>query len=335
MNLKYYRKRIAIVVVLFTFIPVLLFAGVFYRQIYNDRIDYHLAINEKYMNAKVEILQDEIIQKSKIVKNISQNLNALSNQSGKSNDDVLSDFLRRNNDFSNISILSDVALAELVENKFETRSVKTEIDIQYYIKDSFQLFITYPFENDEEGLEYVLAEFPIDGIVKWFTEFAPDTYIVVVSEDEMIYKSQELEGLDFDKLNHITNEISILEVADERHYFSLKNDVSDYNMSFYILKKDSTIDVFRSLYMDYIMKIMFMIILSAAVTFVISLKLNYPFNKVKNAARAIINGDYDAKVDNVDDELLSLNLSFNEMALLHQEKNEEFVQYAMTMLEKK
>lgn len=64
------------------------------------------------------------------------------------------------------------------------------------------------------------------------------------------------------------------------------------------------------------------------------MRINYPFEKVKRVAKAIIDGEIDAKVENVDDELLNLNLSFNRIAHLHQEKNEEFVQYAMTMLEK-
>lgn len=332
--MRYYRKRIAIVVVLFTFIPALLFAGIFYRQIYNERISHHLSLNEKYMTAKVHMLQEEIIQKSKLVKSIALNLNALSLQSGKSTDIILLEFLQKNSEFININLLDREDLSKFLEINFDKRTVKTDDNIHYYITEDYQLFIMYSFENKGQARKYVVAEFRIEDIVNWFTEYAPDTYIVVVSEDEIVYKSQAIKALELWELDSVGQDISVLKIGEQENYFSLKKDVLDYNVSFYILKIDSTTDVFRSFYMDYILKIVFMIILSAAVTFVISLKLNYPFNKVKNAAHAIINGDYDAKVDNVEDELLSLNLSFNKMALLHQEKNEEFVQYAMTMLEK-
>ncbi len=334
MKLKYYRKKIAIIVVLFTFIPVLLFAGVFYRQIYNERISYHLSINEKYMNSKVDILQEEVIQKSSIIEKFADDLSELRGEKEENIAMAFSDFLQKNPEFISLKIMNEENLAELVESISVNRTIEAGKQIQYYLSEKFELFITYPLMGQESALEYIVAEFSISNVVNWFTEYEPDTYILIISGEETVYKSPEIMDVENETIKTIGSNISILEISDGRKYYGVKNKSSTDGMSIYVLNNDNTIDLYRSLYMNYILKIIFMVLLSAAVTFIISLKLNYPFNKIKSAARAIINGDYDAKVDNVDDELLSLNLVFNEMAVLHQEKNEEFVQYAMTMLEK-
>lgn len=324
-------------VVLFTFIPALIFVGVFYRKTYKERISYHIAENEKYMLTKLEVLEDDLLHKGKIIENLSKSIGRLSEQSGKTREAVFEGFLKRNPDFKAIRIVSDEEMCRLFNLNQVEKSTSAIETIHYYLGSENVLFMSYPIRVEAGLQEALVSSISIKKIVNWFTRIATSTYITVVSDGVIVYNSAP-----FDKeenklqiLDDVSESISLLKIGDEnKNFYGLKREIPVYNMTIYIFREDDSIEVFRSFYFDYVIKILVMVLLSALVTFVISLKINYPFNTIKKAAEAIINGDYDARIENVQDEILSLNLSFNKIALLHQEKNEEFVQYAMTMLEK-
>jgi len=325
MNKKYYRKKIAIIVVLFTFIPVLLFAGIFYRQVYNNRVQYHLAENEKFMTNKATIIERELIQYITIVRNIATHIETPDKEVNIDRQEMLDSILKKNMEFLSLKIIDGLPSEFAYEGD--------QMDFRF--GSNKQLILTYPLDVSREIKEYLIAEISIERSVNWFTEFAPNTYIAMVNRERIIYASDEIKDVTLALLGSVSEDISLSKLTDNKEdFYGLKYSIPEEGISFYVFKKDNMIEVFRAFYIDYILKIVLMLLLSSVVTYVISLQLNYPFNAIKKAAKAIIDGEYDARIDNVEDELLNLNLSFNKMALIHQEKNEEFVDYAMVMLEK-
>ena len=318
MSEKYYRKKIAKVVVLFTFIPALIFASIFYRHTYESRMNDYLNENKDFMMSKSVILSNEVINRK--LKQLASEIIVVKDIDEKK--DLLDAFVK-----GNPHVLS--------AKSYTTYQEWDGDELHYYMNDPYTLIIECSRE-ELTGLQYVVSiEMTIENKVNWFTENAKDTYFSIVSGDEILYISPELATLSEDDLKLTSDELTLVSIGDDRqNYYCLKRHFPNDNLSVYIFRADTTSILIKEFYKDYILKILFMLIISMLVTYFISLRLNYPFEKIKRAAEDIIAGDYDSKIENIDDELLNLNLSFNKMADLHQEKNEEFVQYAMTMLEK-
>jgi PAS domain S-box-containing protein/putative nucleotidyltransferase with HDIG domain len=320
MGEKYYRKKIARVVVLFTFIPALIFASIFYRHTYENRMNDYLNENKDFMMSKSVILSNEVIDLNRKLRQLVPELIATNDMEKRAH--LLNAFVNHSP-----KVLSAKSYSE--NQKWD------EHDIHYYVSDLYTLRIECTWE-ELTGLQQVISiETSIENQVNWFTVNAKDTYFAMVSEDDILYISPELGSLSEYDLKLTSDELTLVSIGEERkNYYCLQRYFPNDNLRVYIFRADTTSVLIKEFYKDYIIKILLMLIVSMLVTYFVSLRLNYPFEKIRRAAENIIAGEYESKIENIDDELLSLNLSFNKMASLHQEKNEEFVQYAMTMLEK-
>lgn len=330
MKEKYYRNRLGITVILFTFIPVIIFAGLFYRQVYDKRVECHIAENEMRMHTEVDALKNEIIRQSNLIVKLSKTLSFSDDSFSK-----LGNLEKKYIDFQSIVVEDQADYDKIFSQELKVNSVHGEGVPLYHMDSNGILFIAYPIDEMKENQRYLVGQIDTTSIVNWFTGMAPDVHVSVFANGELLYETNMVKGMDdsvYDMISEIPDTIRFS--GDNRTYIAFKELLPEYNTEIYVFREDKTIDFYRGLQREYLVKIFFMILISALVTYFVSLKLNHPFVNIKMVAKKIIDGDYDATIENVEDELLSLNLSFNKIANTHREKNEEFVQYAMTMLEK-
>lgn len=320
MEKKYYRKKISRVVVLFTFIPALLFASIFYRHTYESRMSDYLNENKEFMMSKGMILSNELSVLNRKLEALLPQLIEAKDRTKRSK--LLDTFVK-----GNANVLSAKSYVTYKERDSQT--------IHYSIKEPYRLTIEYEWK-ELTGLQKVISlELSVENQVNWFTENAKDMYFSIVSDGEVLLSSPDLPSYTDKELKTSSTELISITLGEEKEkYYCLQRDFPNDNLSVYIFRADRTSILIKEFYRDYIMKMLFMMGVSMMVTYFVSLQLNYPFEKIRRTAENIIAGHYDSKIENINDELLSLNLSFNKMAALHQEKNEQFTEYAMTMLEK-
>lgn len=255
MGLKFYKKRIAFVVVLFTFVPVLFFASVFYGQLYDQRMNYHLSENEQFMQGKIQVLQDEIMSKNRIIRNLAQNIETIHITSHQSPLEIINLFKKRHPEFVSLTL-------ESVE---ESQRHK---DIAYYVSEDKTLFIHYPVEHSEKNQEIIVAGVSVNETVNWLTESVNDVKIAIVSDGKIIYKTDDLKQLTEVTLSSIGEKASLVYLGPNSiPYYSMMRKTPNANMIFYIFRKDLITNDFRQFYIDYIMKILLMIFISIGVTF--------------------------------------------------------------------
>lgn len=330
MKEKYYRNRIGITVILFTFIPVMIFAGLFYRQVYAKRVECHLAENEMRMQTKVDTLKNEIIRQSNLIVKLSETL-SFSDESYSKLDNLEKKYIN----FQSIAVEDEAGYYEIFRQELNSNRVHRVGYPFYHVDNNGMLFIAYPIDGLKEEQKYLVGQIDTIDTVNWFTNIAPDIHVSVFANGVSLYETNMIKGMDENVYDMISETPDTIKLSgDHRTYIAFKELLPEYKAEIYVFREDRTIELYRALQREYLAKVFFMILISALVTYFVSLKLNHPFVNIKLVAKQIIDGDYDAKIENVEDELLSLNLSFNKIANTHKEKNEEFVQYAMTMLEK-
>lgn len=334
MNEKYYQKKIALIIVLFSFIPVLLFASFFYRQTYNERIEHDLKGNETQMHIKFGILEDDLVYKSQLINELAESIEVKVASEGISEGEFLKKIQKQNPDFDLLKVLSPREFCDLFQLEWDGIALTKQGVPFYQLDEDNYFYIAYPIYENRHERRFLVGKISVEHTVNWFKELAPNTSILAFSNDKEFFRSSVLANVGPSQIKQIGEDVSLVRVTDKKIYIAFKKYLPAYSATFYVFKENSSFDVYRTLYRDYILKIMVMILVSTLVTYFISLRINYPFNNIKKVAKRIIDGDYEAKIENVEDELLNLNLSFNKMADLHREKNEEFLQYAMTMLEK-
>ncbi|MBN2898598.1 MAG: HD domain-containing protein [Clostridia bacterium] len=319
MSTKYYRKRIGMIVILFTFIPVLIYSGIYRNATYKERIEEHLSENALEMQNKVMILEEEVVRRANIIENIAENPLLLSYYG---------------DDFESLTFVDRATFSTIFELASEEEVALYDEKPLYHADGEGYLYIGYHPDHGSET-QYLLGKMSIEGIVSWFTEVSPNTYLSINTDDRIIYNSDIFTKENAHVLKQVTETPQTINFpGNQTTYVAFKALMPQYNVEFYIFQEDESLSIFRTFYLNYMMKAVLMLFISAVVTFCISLKLNNPFMTMRQVAKRIIDGDYDAKIEYVEDELLSLNLSFNEIAAMHRQKHEEFVQYAMTMLEK-